>query len=172
MQPYALGGDGLAGRTGYAWPAIADTAGVAGFIGYPRQKVLAVFDATSAADAAIAALRSGGLANGDVERFEGAADADRFDSTGRRHGAIARAVRAIQFGLMDQLPALAWYEAALRQGKAVVAVRTGDRAASLHVVEVLRTGGGHFINRFGRLATEEFVRWQGPEPRVPSLMKH
>lgn len=143
-----------------------------GFIGYPRQKVLAVFDEARAADAAIATLRGEGIADGDIERFEGATDADRFDSTGQRHGAVTRAVRAIQFSLMDQLPAIAWYEAALREGKAVVAVRTGNRALSLRVVEVLRSAGGHFINRFGRLATEEFVRWQGPEPRVPSLMKH
>jgi hypothetical protein len=73
---------------------------------------------------------------------------------------------------MDQLPAMAWYEAALRDGRTVVAVRTADRPGSLRAVEVLRSAGGHFINRFGRLATEEFVRWRGPEPRVSSLMKH
>jgi hypothetical protein len=145
---------------------------VAGFIGYPGQKVVAVFDDAAAADQAITALLDAGVPDVDVERFAGAADADRFDSTGQRHGVISRAVRAIQFSLMDQLPAMAWYEAALREGKAVVAVRTRKRPASLRVVEVLRGAGGHFINRFGRLATEEFVRWRGPEPRVPSLMKH
>ena len=73
---------------------------------------------------------------------------------------------------MDQLPAMAWYEAALREGKAVLAIRTGDRAETLRVVGALRGAGGHFINRFGRLATEEFARWSGPEPRVANLMKH
>jgi hypothetical protein len=145
---------------------------VAGFIGYPRQKVLAVFDTRATADTAIAALRGRSVAAGDIERFEGAADADRFDSTGQRHGPITRAVRAVQFSLMDQLPAMAWYEAALREGKTVVAVRTGTRAMTLRVVATLAGAGAHFINRFGRLATEEFVRWRGPEPPIPDLMKH
>jgi hypothetical protein len=143
-----------------------------GFIGYPRRQVLAVFDTPAAADAAIAAARAGGVADVDIERFEGAADADQFDSTGQRHGVVSRGLRAMQFSLMDQLPAMAWYEAALREGRAVVAVRTRSRAESLRVVEALRGAGGHFINRFGRLATEEFARWRGAEPRVPSLMKH
>ena len=145
---------------------------MAGFIGYPRGKVLAVLDAPGAADAAIASLRAIGAASADIERFDGADDADRFDGSGAHHGLVARVARAVQFSLMDQLPALAWYEAALRDGKVVLAVRTADRPATLRVVEALRSAGGHFINRFGRLATEEFARWSGPEPHVPSVMKH
>jgi hypothetical protein len=147
---------------------------VAAFIGYPRSKVLAVFDSAVAADGATAALRAMEVAADDVERFEGAADADRFDGSGARHGIVARLLRVMQFGLMDQLPALAWYEAALRDGKVVLAIRTGQggRAAMLCVVEALRGADGHFVNRFGRLATEEFARWSGPEPSVPSRMKH
>lgn len=145
---------------------------MAAFIGYPRRKVLAVVDTPRAADAAVASLRALGVAGADIERFEGAADADRFDASGARHGPVTRILRAVQFSLMDQLPALAWYEAALRAGKPVLAVRTDDRAATLRIVEALRSAGGHFINRFGRLATEEFERWRGPEPRVPSVMKH
>jgi len=143
---------------------------MADFIGYPAGKVLAVFDGSPAADRVIETLR--GLQITDVERFEGANDADRFDATGERHGAVARVLRTVQFSLMDQLPAMAWYEAALRGGKVVLAVRTRDRATTLRVVEALRGAGGHFINHFGRAATEEFARWQGPEPDVPSLMKH
>jgi hypothetical protein len=107
-----------------------------------------------------------------IETYAGAADAELFDSTGAMHGLVARLRRVMQFSLMDQLPALAWYEAALREGRIVLAVRTADRATTLRIVEALKAAGGHFINRFGRLATEEFVRWSGPEPRVASLMKH
>ena len=143
---------------------------MADFIGYPAGKVLAVFDGSAAADRVAETLR--GLQITDVERFEGTEDADRFDATGERHGAVARVLRTVQFSLMDQLPAMAWYEAALRGGKVVLAVRTRNRAMTLRVVEALRGAGGHFINHFGRAATEEFARWQGPEPNVPSLMKH
>jgi hypothetical protein len=145
---------------------------VADLIGYPRGKVLAVFDTRAAADAAAASIRTFGIADAEIERFVGDADADRFDATGQRHGLIARALRAMQFSLMDQLPAMAWYEAALREGKTVLAVQTSERAGALRVVEALQRAGGHFINRFGRLATEEFARWRGPEPNVSSLMKH
>ena len=141
-------------------------------IGYPAGKVLAVFDAPADADRAIEAVRSTAGAGASVERFFGPADADRFDATGQRHGPIARVLRSVQFSLMDQLPAMAWYEAALREGKAVLAVRTRSRPVTLKVVEALKSAGGHFINHFGRAATEEFARWQGPEPNVPDLMKH
>lgn len=145
---------------------------MAAFIGYPRSKVLAVFDRPTDADAATAALRSLGIPEAGLERFAGPADADRFDASGARHGLVARLLRGMQFSLMDQLPAMAWYEAALRDGKVVIGVRTGNRTATLRIVDTLRSAGAHFVNRFGRLATEEFVRWSGPEPHVPSLMKH
>jgi hypothetical protein len=146
---------------------------VADFIGYPAGRVIAVFDRAAEADAAAEAVGwAGGVAGAGIERFAGPADADRFDATGQRHGPIARVLRTVQFSLMDQLPAMAWYEAALRDGKTVLAVRTRNRAATLRVVEALQAAGGHFINHFGRAATEEFVRWQGPEPKVSSLMKH
>lgn len=145
---------------------------MADFIGYPVGRVLAVFDRAADADRAVAAVAGLGVAAAAIERFQGAADADRFDATGRRHGPVARVLRTVQFSLMDQLPAIAWYEAALREGKTVLAIRTRNRPTTLRVVEALRGAGGHFINHFGRAATEEFARWRGPEPNVPSLMKH
>jgi hypothetical protein len=142
------------------------------FIGYPNRQVVAVFDDRAAADRAVATLRAGAFGEQSIEAYEGAADAELFDATGARHGIVARLRRAMQFSLMDQLPAMAWYEAALREGKSVVAVRTASRAQTLRAVEVLKAAGGHFINRFGRFDTEEFARWRGPEPAVPDLMKH
>ncbi len=145
---------------------------MARFIGYPNRQVLAVFDNPAAADAGIAALGEAGAPHAAIERFAGADDAVRFDSTGERHGLLARLRRAMQFGLMDQLPAMAWYEAALREGKSVVAVRTTSRPETLRTVAVLKQAGAHFINRFGRFQTEEFARWRGPEPAVHDWMKH
>ncbi len=142
------------------------------FIGYPNRKVLGVLDDRAALDRAVAAVRSLGIPEGDIETFAGNADAERFDATGARHGLLARLRRAMQFGLMDQLPALAWYEAALRENRHVIAIRTAGRATTLGVVEALKAAGAHFVNRFGRFDTEEFARWRGPEPRVANLMKH
>ncbi len=143
---------------------------MADFIGYPTGRLLGVFDLPSHADRAVDALKNVGIL--DIDRYEGSSDADRFDATGRRHGTVERVLRTVQFSLMDQLPAMAWYEAALREGKTVLSVRTRSRAATLKAVEAMKVAGGHFINHFGRAATEEFARWHGPEPDVPSLMKH
>jgi hypothetical protein len=145
---------------------------VAEFIGYPVGKVLAVFDRSTDAERAVDATGALGIEAGAIERFHGAEDADRFDATGQRHGPVARVLRTVQFSLMDQLPAMAWYEAALREGKTVLAISSGSRPSTLRVVEALKASGGHFVNHFGRAATEEFARWQGPEPNVSSLMKH
>jgi hypothetical protein len=138
---------------------------------YPERRVLAVFDEPPSADKALAALRSLGVPEEDIEVLSGPAAADTFDATGSRHGIPARLKRAVQFSLMDQMPAFAWYEAALRDGKQVMAVATGARPTTLKVVAALEAEGGHFINRFGRLETEEFSRWRGPEPAISSLLK-
>lgn len=145
---------------------------MARFIGYPNRQVLGVLDDEVSVRQAMAALSAAGVPDRDIEVLTGPDDAARFDATGVRHGILARLRRVIQFSLMDQLPAMAWYEAALRENQHVIAVRTTDRRTTLDVVAALLSAGGHFINRFGRVNTEEFARWRGPEPRVPSLMKH
>ena len=145
---------------------------MAGFIGYPNRQVLAVLDDPESVERARAGLLAVGVPEAAIETFSGGADADRFDATGASHGIVARLRRVMQFSLMDQLPAMAWYEAALREGRHVIAVRTTDRRQTLAAVAALTSAGGHFINRFGRVDTEEFARWRGPEPRVTELMKH
>ncbi|HEY2888555.1 MAG TPA: hypothetical protein VGJ17_08065 [Candidatus Limnocylindrales bacterium] len=135
----------------------------------PPARVLAVFDDRAAADrGAVAARRAGARV---VERLEGPDAADAIDATGTRRGLLARMARAVQFSVEDQMPALAWYEAALRAGRVVLAVPASGRDQALAVVAALEAAGGHFINRFGRLETEEFARWRGPEPDVSSLLK-
>ena len=149
-----------------------DTPPVGALIDYPNRRVLAVFDDAAAADAAEAAIRALGVPATDIARLDGAAAAATFDGTGRQRGPRARIRRALDFSLMDQMPAMAWYEAALRDGRIVLAIATKDRTTTLRVVEALKGAGGHFINRFGRLATEEFARWRGPEPAaIPDLLK-
>ena len=72
---------------------------------------------------------------------------------------------------MDQLPDFAHYERAVRDGGAVLMVRVrGDRSKAA-ALEALRAHGAHFINYYGRFATEELERWRGPEPDLPSVMR-
>ena len=133
------------------------------------RRLLAVFDDRDAADRAALAARQAGAEV--IERLEGVGAADAIDATGARRGLIARVGRAVQFSVEDQMPALAWYEAALRDGRVVLAIPTRAREQTTAVAAALARSGGHFINRFGRLQTEELSRWRGPEPNISSLLK-
>jgi hypothetical protein len=140
------------------------------FVQYPRGRVYAVADTSEVVRTARAAVQL--LARPfEVTVRSGADAANALDGTGARHGAVGRLVRLIQFGLMDQLPDLAWYEAALREGRFVLEVPAGGLEDARLLAATLETAGAHFINHFGRFQTAEFVRWRGPEPHVPGLMK-
>lgn len=141
------------------------------FIAYPRGRILAVADDAEVADRAVAALADVGWDPGGVERLNGPEDARALDATGAGHGLGARLQRLVQFSLMDQLPDLAWYQAAAREGRVVLVVRAGDGHASARAGAILAAAGCHFINRFGRFQTEEILRWRGPEPRVANVMR-
>ena len=141
------------------------------FIGYPTDRILAAFrDPTQAAAAAAAAV-SAGIPTRDVSVLRGDEGARRLDGTGATHGVAARTRRLVSFTLMDQLPDMAWYEAAVRDGGAVVMVRARGDDRKAAAIAALRTNGGHFLNYYGRFATEEVSRWAGPEPDLSDLLK-
>jgi hypothetical protein len=141
------------------------------FIGYPTDSLLGVVPDAEAAARAAAALKAAGIPDRDITILRGDESASRFDPTGAIHGIVARVRRIVSFTVMDQLPDMAWYDAAIRAGHAVVMakVRGDDRKAE--AVRILRDHGGHFVNYYGRFATEEIVRWQGPDPAVSDLLK-
>ena len=63
-------------------------------------------------------------------------------------------------------------EAALRYGRAVVSVHARRAADRDRAKQVLAAAGAHFMNFFGRIATEEISRWRGKElPLRPYLRR-
>ncbi|HKG56626.1 MAG TPA: hypothetical protein VKA85_05225 [Candidatus Limnocylindrales bacterium] len=141
------------------------------YVKYPRGRLYAVLDDPGAASRVVEALVAAGVDAAAIEVLRGDTAADTLDGTGARHGIRARARRAVEFTLMDQAPDIAWYEAALRNGRSVISVRSNDSFLTRRAVEVLRSQGGHFMNHFGRFATEEFDRWRGPEPKLPDYLR-
>jgi hypothetical protein len=141
------------------------------FIGYPVDRLLAAFRDPTQAAAAAATLRATGVPDRDIEILRGDEGAARLDGTGTANGPIARLRRVISFTMMDQLPDFAWYEAAVRDGGAVLMVRTRGERATRAASAVISANGGHFANHYGRFATEEVSRWEGPEPDLPSVMR-
>jgi hypothetical protein len=141
------------------------------FIGYPTDRLLAAFRDPTQAAAAAAAIRAQGVPDRDISVLRGDEGARRLDGTGAAHGLVGRMRRVASFTVMDQLPDLAWYEAAIREGGAVLMVRVRGDDAKRAVLAAIREAGGHFANYYGRFATEELLRWQGPEPAVADLLK-
>ena len=140
-------------------------------VGYPTGRLMGVIDDPAEAAAAMAELRAVGIAMDDLELLRGAEGADRIDGTGGAGGAAGRVRRAIDFTLMDQLVDFVAYERALRDGRVVVLVRARDDRRKAAAVTVLRGRGGHFLNYFGRFATEEIDPWRGPEPEIADFLR-
>lgn len=140
------------------------------FVNYPNEQLLAVLDAPAAASEAQAALVAAGFAPDRITVLAGPDAAGRLDGLGAS-GLVARLLRVVQFMAMDQMPDFYLYEVALRDGRAVVAVRETDEARRRRATAILRAAGAHFMNYYGRFSTEEISLWRGPEPKVPDFLR-
>jgi len=137
---------------------------------YPSDHLLAVVDRPDEAPAIARLAVAAGADPNDVHVVAGA-DADaQLDLLGK-DSRIQRALFAVRFMAADQEPDFALYLAALRDGRAVLAVRVKEQAVRARVVERLRGSGAHFINVYGKLATEEISPWRGPELPLPGWLK-
>ena len=141
------------------------------FIGYPIDSILAVLPDAPAAAAAAAELRALGAHDDDITILRGPEGADRLDGTGAANGIGARLRRVVSFTVMDQLVDMALYEHAVRGGQVVLMLRDRDIERRAAAVAALRGHGAHFINHYGRFATEEIERWRGPEPDMPGHLR-
>jgi hypothetical protein len=134
-------------------------------------RVMAVLDTAADAAAAVAALDQAGFAGDGVLVLAGEGDAERIDSLGNVGGAWARARRLLSFTLADQVVDLAVYVAALRDGRTVVSVLVSGDAGRERAKRALAGSGAHFVNFFGRFATEDMVPWRGPELPLPPWLR-
>ena len=140
-------------------------------IGYPTNRLLAVIDDPAEAAAAMAELQAAGFVARDLDLLRGDEGADRIDGTGDVSGWIGRLRRAFDFTLMDQLVDFAAYERALRDGRAVVMVHLHGDGPKEAARRILKRHGAHFVNYYGRFATEELDLWRGPEPDIPGYLR-
>ncbi len=140
-------------------------------IPYPTDHLLAVVDDTAAAARCLVALHAAGFAEDDTVLLSTAGGGAGLDALAARHPRWTRLLRLIQFTTMDQRPDLVLYEASLEAGRCVVAVHVRERTAMLTARSIVVAQGAHFVNHFGRTATEEFDRWRGPELDLPELMR-
>jgi hypothetical protein len=136
------------------------------------QRLMAVIDDPKAATSATHMLAEAGFPPEAVTVLLGDRDADRIDSLGKQSRLWKKLWRAVQFTQTDQMVDLVVYEAALRDGRAVVTVHTPRAEDRERAKRVLAAAGAHFMNFFGRLSTEDISRWRGEElPRHPNLYR-
>ncbi len=128
---------------------------------YPTNHLVAVVDDRDAADEAARDLRGAGFAPPDVVVIHGGGTDGHVElgRLGARHPWLTRLIRAVQYLTMDQQPDFARYESALADGRSVVAVHVTERPAMLRARDLLLAAGAHFVNYYGRVATEELARW-------------
>lgn len=136
------------------------------------QRLMAVIDKPEAAALTAGALVREGFPADAVTVLQGAQAADRIDSLGKMSGPWRKLWRAVQFTQADQMVDLVVYEAALRDGRAVVTVHARRAEERERAKRVLAAAGAHFMNYFGRLSTEDISRWRGKElPLHPILYR-
>ena len=140
-------------------------------IGYPTNRLLMVIDDPHRAPEAMRELAAAGLGPDRVSLLVGERGVDELRRLGGARGFVARVVRMFQFMSMDQMPDFVMYEASLREGRAVLAIRPRNREQMLAARDIVARHGGHFANWFGRFSTEEVSPWLGPEPDIPSYLR-
>ena len=140
-------------------------------IGYPTNRLLMVIDDPHRAREAMGELARSGLGPDRVALLVDERGVDELRRLGGARGFLARLVRMFQFMSMDQMPDFVMYEASLREGRAVLAIRPRNREQMLAARDIVARHGGHFANWFGRFSTEEVSPWLGPEPDIPSYLR-
>jgi hypothetical protein len=132
-------------------------------------RLVGVVDDPADTDRMCQRLQDIGVAGEDIEVLVGQEGARRLDSTGGG-GWRQRIVRVTQYLIADQSTEYVMQDAALRDGRAVIAVLIRERSLKEPAIEVLREEGAHLISFFGRIQTEEISRWRGEELVRPQFV--
>jgi hypothetical protein len=128
-------------------------------------RLLAVLDDPTATGPVRDQLSAAGVPPEDVVVLHGHEDLERFRAS-VRGGAWRRTIRFLSFIAADQAVDMAWYEAALSDGRAILVMRVPGTELRHRAVAALRRAGAHFVNHYGRLATVDIAPWRGPPPPV------
>ena len=132
-------------------------------------RLVGVIDDPTHAQEARRQLVDLGVPMKDIDVLVGEAGADRLDSVGEG-GWWQRMVRLSQYITTDQSTDLVMYDAALRDGRALIAVSLKDRTHKPQATTILMDAGAHLLSFFGRIQTEEISRWRGPELILPPML--
>lgn len=119
----------------------------------PREQVTGVLDDPERVAEIVEALRSAGIAEGDLEVYGGEDALAMVDPDGRQHGVAGRVTRALErFGQEGEEHRAAAEE--LQEGHLLVAVTVSDAEGKDQAAEALRAQGVHRLRFWGRWSVE------------------
>ena len=124
------------------------------FLPYPTDKVMGIVSTPDELYAAITELNAEGFKEPQVQVLCGSKGAARLDTTGERHGSLARLYRFVEkFGDMES-KLLSGYKSELLRGHFLLAVDVPDQDARTRVLNVLNAHGGHRVSFYGAWTIE------------------
>lgn len=123
---------------------------------YPTNHLLAIIDDRDQATAAVAALRSGGFLDSEVQVNTGAEPADVLHATSGRGGLAGLLIRlAERIGAADEeMETKHRYEKAMRDNRFVVAIAAPTEERKNRATDILRDHGAHSIAFLGKHTIE------------------
>jgi hypothetical protein len=124
------------------------------FLGYPLNRLVAVFDNGTDAQATLDDLVASGFA-GSFDTYCGTGGARLIDFSGEDHGRLAQLSRALHHLNAAEAAHMDRYEQELEAGHCLVMVETHDADRQSRALEILKSHGGHFINHYGRWFIEQ-----------------
>ena len=115
----------------------------------PTGRITAIFDSQSELVNVIQELDRSGYRGKDAAVFVGPEAVEQFDAQGKNRG--IEGVKVFQNAVCDELDLFDQFEAALKTGGAVVAIRTGDdEEKKKTVVDLLKAHNARKINYWGK----------------------
>ena len=123
------------------------------FLTYPANKVIGILNTRDDLHAAVTELNNNGFEEEQVQVLCGETGAERLDTTGERHGFLARLYRFVE-KLGVESKHLSEYKSELLDGRFLVAIDVRDEDERARVVGILKAHGGHRINFYGKWTIE------------------
>jgi hypothetical protein len=120
---------------------------------FPYNSVVGVIDDPTDLEAAVEELVASGFDESDVNVLCGESGVRQIDAKGKRKGLLARLFRIVD-ALGEEREHTAHHVKDLESGHFVVVVDAPDETTKARARDGLAAHGGHFINYYSRLSTE------------------